>query len=104
MENSFIVFQAGAVHVFSSALSLCELGWRQVIQAAVWPIFVVVAPPVSDDSPCFEEILEPADAQAFLAQLAVKALHVAILRGLAGLRVHEADLALDIPREEVTAR
>lgn len=70
----------------------------------MWALLVVVSAPVGDDSSCFKEVFKPADAQAFLTQLAVKAFDIAILRGLAGLRMHEVDLALDIPREEVTAR
>ena len=93
MENSLIVFQADEVSVFSSALPACELGWRQVVQAAVWPVFVVLAPPVCNDSPCFEEILEPAYTQAFLAQFTVEAFDIAILRRFARLRVDEVDLA-----------
>jgi len=60
--------------------------------------------PVGDDSPCVEEILEPADVQAFLAQSVMKTLNVAVLRWLAGLRVDEVDLALQIPDKKVPAR
>jgi len=55
---------------------------------------------VGDDSSCRKDISKPADAQAFLAQSAVKALGIVILRELAGLFVM---VALDIPRNEVTA-
>ena len=66
----------------------------------MWALLVVVSAPVGDDSSCFEEVFKPADAQAFLAQSAVKALGIVILRELAGLFVM---VALDIPRNEVTA-
>ena len=52
------------------------------------PPFVVIATPCGDDSPGFEQVLEPADAQALLAQLAVETLHVGVLRGLARLDVN----------------
>ena len=104
MENGCIVFQADGVSVFSTACATRELSWRQVIQATVRPTLVVVSPPVGDDAPSFEQVLEPADAQAFLAQLTVKALHVAVLRRLAGLRVNQVDLAFQVPGQAVTAR
>jgi len=93
VENGLIVFQADSVRVFSSVLPACELGWRQVIQAAVRPVFVVFASPVGDDASCFEQVLEPADTQTFLAQFAVEAFDIAILRRFARLRVDEVDLA-----------
>ena len=66
----------------------------------MWPPLVVVVAPVGDDPPCFEQILEPADAKAFLAQFAVKVLHVGVLRGLARLDVNQVDLAIQRPCEE----
>ena len=60
----------------------------------MWPPFVVIATPGGDDPPCLEEVLEPADAQAFLAQFAVEALHVGVLRGLARLDVHQVNLPI----------
>jgi hypothetical protein len=97
VENGLIVFQAGVASVFSSALPLCEFGWRLVIQAAVWTLPVVVASAVGDDSSCFEQVLEPADAEAFFAQFAVEALPIAILRRLARLCVNQVDLAFQVP-------
>ena len=70
----------------------------------MWPVFVVLVSPVGYDSPCFEEILEPADTQAFLAQFAVETFDIAVLRRFARLRVDEVDLAFQIPREEVSTR
>lgn len=67
----------------------------------MWPPFVVIATPVVDDPPCFKQVLEPADAQALLAQLAVETLHVGVLRGLARLDVHKVDLAVQGPGKEV---
>lgn len=69
----------------------------------MWPGLVVIPAPVGDDLPSFEQILEPADTQAFFAQLAVKALHICVLRGLAGLDVDQIDLPLQCPGEEMAA-
>ena len=101
VKNGGIVFQAGLACVFSTACFCGELRWRHVVQAAVWPPFVVVVSPVGDDPSCFKQVLEPADAQAFLAQLAVETLHVGILCGLARLDMHQIDLAIQRPGEEV---
>ncbi len=60
-----------------------ELCRCHVVQAAMGPPFVVIAAPSGDDPPGFEQVLEPADAKALLAQLAVETLHIGILRGLA---------------------
>jgi hypothetical protein len=68
----------------------------------VGPVFVVIPAPGSDDASCFEEVLEPVDAQALLAQLAVEALHKGVLRGLTGLDVNQLDLAIQGPGKEVT--
>ena len=65
------------------------------------PAFVVIAPPIGDDSSGLEQVLEPADAQALLAQLAVETLHVGVLRGLARLDVNQIDLAIQCPGKEV---
>lgn len=104
MENGFIVFHVDGVHIFSSALPARELGWRQVIQAAMRPLLVVIASPVGDDSPGFEQVMEPADAQAFITQFSIEALDIAILRWLARLGVDQVDLAFKVPGQEVTAR
>lgn len=100
MKNGSIVFQAGGACVFSTACSCCELRWRYVVQAAVRPVLVVLSAPVGDDPPGLEQVLEPADAQAFLAHLAVEALHVCILRGLTKLDVNQIDLAIQSPGRE----
>ena len=67
------------------------------------PPLVVIVAPVGDGPSCLEQVLEPADAQALLAQLAVEALHVGVLRGLAGLDVHEIDFAIQSPGKEMPA-
>ena len=69
----------------------------------MWPPLVVVVAPVGDDPPCFEQVLEPADAQAFLAQLAVETLHVCVLRGFSRLDVHQINLAIQSPGQEMAA-
>lgn len=58
------------------------------------PPFVVIPAPVSDSTPCFEQLLELADAKALIAEFAVETLHAGVLRGLAGLDVSEIDLAI----------
>lgn len=70
----------------------------------MWPPFVVIAAPVGDDSPGLEEVLEPADTQAFLAQLAVEPLHVCVPCGLARLDGNEIDLAIERPGKEMATR
>ena len=67
----------------------------------MWSSFVVIMPPVGDDASSLEEVLEPTDTQAFLTQLAVETLHVAILRRLAGLDMDQIDLAVQSPGKEV---
>ena len=57
----------------------------------MWSEFVVFAAPVSKNAPSLEQVLEPADAQALLAQLTIEALHISVLCWLAGLRVNEVD-------------
>ena len=101
MKNGSIVFQADGVRVFSTACSSSELSRRQIVQAAVRPVFVVIPVPRSDDASCFEQVLEPVDTQTLLAQSAVEALHVCILRGLAGLDVNQIDLVIQRPGKEV---
>ena len=51
----------------------CKLGWRSVAEAAVWPLFVVFRLPVSHFPACIEQVREPTDPQALLAQSAVRA-------------------------------
>ncbi len=97
------VFQADGVRVFSTAGLCRKLRRCQVIQTAMWSSFVVIMPPVGDDTSSLEEVLEPTDSQAFLAQLAVKALHVAILRRLAGLDMDQIDPPVQSSGKEVTA-
>ena len=57
-----------------------ELGRRHSADRAVRPDFVVVAPPAGDVLPCLVQRLEPVLVQAFVAELAVEALDVAVLR------------------------
>ena len=95
------VFQAGEACVFSTACFCGELRWRHVAQAAVWPPLVVILAPVRDDPPGLEQVLEPADAKALLAQLAVETLHVGVLRGLSRLDVNQVDLVIQGPGKEM---
>lgn len=67
------------------------------------PCVVVVLPPAGKNAPRLKQVLKPADTQALFAQLAVEALNVGVLRGLAGLDVDQIDLALYCPGQEVPA-
>jgi hypothetical protein len=61
------------------------------------PRVIVFRAPGRDLSPRVEEIPEPAHVQTLVSQSPVKALHVCILRGLAGLNVNGVDTLLDAP-------
>lgn len=63
--------------------------------------FVVLAPPAGDGSTDIVQAKEPALAQAFVPILAVEALDVAVLNGLAGSDEVEADTARMRPVVEV---
>ena len=101
MGNAIGVFQAGEACVFSTACFCGELCRGTVVQTAVRPALVVIAPPIGDDSSGLEQVLEPVNSQTFLAQLPVKTLHDTILRGLSGLDVNQIDLAIQCPGKEV---
>ena len=74
----------------------------------MWTARVIFRPPRADLLPGIEQVPEPACVQALIAQLAVEALHAAILRRLAGLDVHQIDLPVNgpgqvVPRSEFRA-
>jgi hypothetical protein len=77
----------------------CDLHARQQTIAVLDTLF----PPRRDFSPCIEQVLKPAQRQT-LQQLSVKALDVCILRRLSWLNVHQLDLPLHTPGQEVTTR
>src|SRR4051812_37248894 len=58
---------------------LREPRWRNAAKAAVGPDLVVVLPPDSDRGTSLMQRLEPVLVQAFVAELAVEALDVAVL-------------------------
>ena len=62
-----------------------ELVGGLVAERAVRPALVVVGAPCPDDLADFGERSEPVLVQALVAELAVEALHVCVLRRLAGL-------------------
>ena len=100
MGNAEGVFQAGGACVFSVARFLdClhELVGGSVVEAAVWPDFVVLLSPARYLDPRIEEVAKPVGSQALIAQLAVKALHMTVLRRATGLDVSELDLPLQSP-------
>lgn len=90
MGNAAGVFQVGGAHVFSIALGYShtrKLGRCSVPEAAVWPLFVVLHLPVSYLPARVEQVVKPVDPQALFPQPAMEALHVCVLRWLAGLDV-----------------
>jgi hypothetical protein len=101
MKNGSIAFQADGVRVFSMACFCRERRRCQTAQTAMRTTFVIVAPPVGDDAPGLEEVLEPVDEQTLFAQLAVEALHIAILRVFPWLDVNQVDLSFQISRQKV---
>ena len=62
-----------------------ELGGGLIAERAVRPALVVVGAPCPDDLAGFGKRSEPVLVQALVAELVVEALHVCILRRLAGL-------------------
>lgn len=104
MANAGGVFQADEVSDFATALALgClrKLSRCSVAEAAVGPFFVVLFPPIGDFDACVKEVPEPAHAQALFPEPAMKALHMGVLDGLAGLDVAQFDLPLHGHGEEV---
>ncbi len=73
-----------------------ELFGCSVFEAAVWPLRVVVDPPVLNDLLRLCEAGEPMPAQALLTEASVEAFHVCVLRRLA--RVDEVELHAVIVR------
>ena len=103
MGNAGGVFQADEVCVFATTLGcLRKLDRCSVAEAAVWPFFVVLLPPICDLDACIEQIPEPTHTQALFSESAVKALHMGVLDRLAGLDVAQVDLPLQGPGQEVT--
>ncbi len=81
-----------------------ELRWRHPSAAAVRPYLVVVDPPARNLNTRLRQAPEPVLVQAFVAKLAVEALDVGILRGLAWL-VEDVAHALGLgPGHEGSAR
>ena len=81
-----------------------ELRWRHPSAAAVRPYLVVVDPPARNLNTRLLQALEPVLVQALVAELAVEALDVGVLRGLAWL-VEDVAHALGLgPGHEGSAR
>ena len=70
------------------------LGRRSISQCAVRASFVVVNAPGRNDGPSLRQRSEPVLVQALVAELAVEALHVRVLRRLAGLDEAQLDATL----------
>ena len=102
---SFSVFQACRclASVFSIARCfLCRiLVRRQITQAAVRTLFVILRPPLRDLALGIEQVLKPAHVQTLFSQPSVKALHPRILRRLPRLNMHDLDLPLHAPRQKM---
>src|SRR3972149_10778511 len=99
-------FQGGAAPVFSTAPGRLtrELRRRAIPQAAVRPVLVVLLPPGGDLPARLEQVPEPAHIQALLPHPPVKTLHASVLHRSSWLNVHQLDLLLDAPRQEVPTR
>ncbi len=67
----------------------------------MWPDFVVLLSPARYLDPRIEEVAKPVGSQALIAQLAVKALHMTVLRRATGLDVSELDLPLQSPGQKM---
>jgi hypothetical protein len=63
------------------------------------PLAVVFDAPGSDLPPGVEQIPEPTYVEAFIAQSAMEAFYVRVLRGLARLNMNIIDSFLDAPDE-----
>ena len=70
----------------------------------MWTLFVVLRLPVTHFPACVEQVGEPVHPQALLPQPSVEALHMRVLRRLAGLDVPQFNLPLQRPRQEMTTR
>src|ERR1700733_5387203 len=68
----------------------------------MWTLFVVLRFPITYLPACVKEVGEPAHSQALFAQPTMEALHVRVLRRLAGLDVPQVDLPLTCPGQKVT--
>jgi len=66
---------------------------RQV-NAAVWPLLLVVMSPESDLISGIKQVLEPTHSQAFFAQLPMEALHMNIMRWLSVLNIYTSSNTL----------
>ena len=72
-------------------------------QRAVWPDLVVVLAPVGDLLAGLGQGLEPLFVEAFIAELAIEALDVAVLHGPAGLNQDVAHTVGMRPRQKLAA-
>src|SRR5688572_32013793 len=68
-----------------------ELRRRYPADRTVRSGFVVITPPLADDHSSVCEIVEVVIVQAFVSKLAVEALDVGVLRGLAGSNQFQID-------------
>ena len=94
---------AGSRRGPKSRNSARELPRRQISQTAVRTFFVVFLSPCSDLGPRFKQIPKPARVQAFVSQLSVKTFYMSVLHRPPRLDVHQLDLPLQAPRQEVPA-
>ena len=76
-----------------------ELNRCQILQALVRTDVVVVAAPGIDEDACFDAAAEPFQRQAFVAELAVETLGIAVLPGFTGIDQRGVDPLLGQPVE-----
>jgi len=73
---------------------------RAVVETRMRPYVIVMAPPDFDEDSSFGAAAEPFHAQAFVAELAVEALVVAVLPRLAWIDQRGVDLRLGEPLQD----
>jgi hypothetical protein len=86
------------------ALSLKHIFRRQVAQRAVWAYLVVIDPPGFDDLSRAVQCQKPVLVEAFLAELAMKALDAAVLPRPAWGDEVQRDLVLVSPLVQCLGR
>ena len=82
------------------ARAVCEgrkLDRRGISQAAVRPRFVVLVAPLADFSTRIEQVAKPTHVQTFIAELAMEAFDMTVLRGSSWLNMFQPDAVIYAP-------
>jgi len=96
LENS-----APRASSFPAAFDLVfELGGRQIAEAHVRTLLIVVMPPLLDGDRRFDPIPKPLDRQALIAELSIEGLIRAVLPGLARIDEGRFDMGRLQPPED----